>query len=688
MADTSLIFNILANDKTGAGLNSASGRMAKFKSAINVAAVGIVGAAAVMGKKAVTIASDTAESTSKVQALLGSSSTAAIAFSDTSASAYGMAKREALGAVGAMAAVDRAMGTSKAEAAKLAVEYTKLSADLGSFNNASSAEVQEALTASLAGEYEMLKRYGIVVNDVTLSQEAARIGMVKQGATWDSAQKRQLSYNIIMRSTKAAQGDFARTSGGLANQTKIMSARMDDLQGKIGAKLLPAVVAVAGKFNEMLTWVEQNQTKAKILAGVVGGLAAAIVAAAVVMKLWAAATMVATAATNLWTLAKKAGTIAIYAQAAAIRIVWAATKVWTAGQWLLNAALMANPIGLIVIGIVALVAIVVLIATKTNWFQRIWAAAWGAIKGAVSGALNWIRSNWPLLLAILTGPVGLAVLFIVKNFDKIVGAAKALPGKIKSAVGNLLGLLKQHGLDFIQGFINGIIEKAKAIPGVIKDKVVGVAKSALHGFGLFGSPSRLTAKYGRWWSEGFAIGMQDKKADIVSRAKEMIEGLKAKLQEVKDFAAQIRDAFVSAGNPTSLIDSEDKTFGGLLAKMQAQAAAAKEFVAGIATLRQRGLNETTLSQIRDAGVGGGLSTVQALLGGSVSQVNAVASDINATGTAFGNSEAKAKFGIDPSRQKTVKITLDLTGADDDLLKRLRKQIRVQGGNVQVVLGRG
>ena len=343
MADVSLLFNILAKDNTAGGINSASSRMDRFKARVSLAAVGILGAAAVMGKKAVEIASDTAESTSKVQTLLGSSSKAAMDFANTSATAFGMSKTEALASVGAMAAVQVAMGSSKAEASKLSVEYTKLSADLGSFNNASSSEVQEALTASLSGEYEMLKKYGIVVNDSTLAIEAQRIGMKKHGATWDSAQKKQLSYNIIMASTKAAQGDFARTSGGLANQTKIMSARVEDLQGKIGAKLLPAVVKIAGKFNELLDWVDKNQAKAKILAGVIGGLAGVIVGAAVVLKAFAAAQMVARAA----------------------------SLTWTAAMWLLNAAVLANPIVGITAAVAALVVGIVICYKKFDTFRYI-----------------------------------------------------------------------------------------------------------------------------------------------------------------------------------------------------------------------------------------------------------------------------------------------------------------------------
>ncbi len=554
MADVSLLFNVLAKDSTAAGLNSASGRMAKFKQATNVAAVAIVGAAAVMGKKAIDIASDTAESQSKVATLLGKSSTAAMAFADTSATAYGISKREALNAVGAMAAVDRAMGTGEKAAAKLAVEYTQLSADLGSFNNASSAEVQEALTASLAGEYEMLKKYGIVVNETTLATEAARIGMEKQGATWTSAQKRQLSHNIIMASTKAAQGDFARTSGGLANQTKIMSARMEDLQGKIGAKLLPVVVKIAGKFNELLTWIEQNEAKAKLLGGTVAVLAGIIVGAAIGMKIYAAVSAT----------------------------VSAVTKAWAGVQWLLNAAMAANPIVLIVIAIVALIAIIVLIATKTTWFQQIWRAAWGAIKGSISAVWNWIKQNWPLLLAILTGPIGIAVLLITKNWGKIKAGAT--------------------------GVKDWIVDKFQAVLGFFKS-LPGKVQSALSGLFSF----------------------------IPGLAKSAINGV-----------IGIFKNFRIPGFTIPIPMAPDISFGG-----------ASPF-GGIPYLAKGG-------DITRAGM-----AVVGEAGPELVQLNAGARVTPLTGRGGAG-------GV-------VRIELNLTGADDDLLKRLRKQVRVNGGNVQVVLG--
>lgn len=63
----------------------------------------------------------------------------------------------------------------------------------------------------------------------------------------------------------------------------------------------------------------------------------------------------------------------------------------TAAQWLWNASLFASPVTWIVLGIAALIAAIVLIATKTTWFQDLWKWAWGGIKSAASSAWDFIK---------------------------------------------------------------------------------------------------------------------------------------------------------------------------------------------------------------------------------------------------------------------------------------------------------
>lgn len=158
-------------------------------------------------------------------------------------------------------------------------------------------------------------------------------------------------------------------------------------------------------------------------------------------------------------------TTGIIAQRVATLAVSAATRAWAAGQWLLNAALTANPIGLVIVGLVAFGALVVVMYKKVGWFRTGVDALWAGLKKG----FVWAKDHWPLLLIILTGPIGAAVVIITKNFSKIrsgigkvVGAfstakdsIKSVWGKIASAVTNPLTTVKKALNVFFDG-INSI----------------------------------------------------------------------------------------------------------------------------------------------------------------------------------------------------------------------------------------
>jgi F0F1-type ATP synthase assembly protein I len=140
-----------------------------------------------------------------------------------------------------------------------------------------------------------------------------------------------------------------------------------------------------------------------------------------------------------------------------------ATVAATAAQWLLNVALSANPIGLVILAVVGLVAAIVIAYKKSETFRRIVDGAFRAVTSAASAAWNWIKSHWSTIFTILIGPVGNAVRWIVQNWGTIVATAKALPGRIRAAIGNLGGLLIGAGRSVVQGFINGITGMFSAV---------------------------------------------------------------------------------------------------------------------------------------------------------------------------------------------------------------------------------
>jgi hypothetical protein len=119
----------------------------------------------------------------------------------------------------------------------------------------------------------------------------------------------------------------------------------------------------------------------------------------------------------------------IKAVATSTKLAAAASKVWAAAQWLLNIALDANPIGLIVIAITLLVAAIVIAWKNSKTFRDIVTGAFNAVKKAVTVAVSFVvdfvKRHWKLLLGILGGPIIAAVLLITSNWGKIKSAFKA-----------------------------------------------------------------------------------------------------------------------------------------------------------------------------------------------------------------------------------------------------------------------
>ena len=219
-----------------------------------IAAAGAAaGGAAILGfgAMAVSAASDVAESQNKVNVVFGESAGKIDELAATAASSLGQTKGEVLAAAGGIGNLLTAMGQGKDEAADMSIQMVKLAADLGSFNNASSAEVLEAMQAAMAGETDGMKKYGVAINEATLKAAAMKAGLGDNVQALSAAEKQMLSMNIMMEQTTSAQGDFANTSDGMANSMKIIKANVADAAASIGGVLLPVVQPLISKVAEL-----------------------------------------------------------------------------------------------------------------------------------------------------------------------------------------------------------------------------------------------------------------------------------------------------------------------------------------------------------------------------------------------------------------------------------------------------
>jgi len=136
--------------------------------------------------------------------------------------------------------------------------------------------------------------------------------------------------------------------------------------------------------------------------------------------------------------------------------------------------LLTNPIFLISVAIVAIIAGLVILYKRSEKFRKIANKAFGAVKKALVDALNWAKKNWPLLLAILTGPIGLLVFFVVKNFDKI----KKIAGKVWDGLKSGLSRV-WAGVQVVWGLIIKGVKLSVAAVGAVLGFVWDVLKTSL-----------------------------------------------------------------------------------------------------------------------------------------------------------------------------------------------------------------
>lgn len=195
-------------------------------------------------------ASDYEENLNKIDVAFGKNSESVKDWANNARSAFGMSKVQATEAVSGFGALGKGIGLTEKQAAEMSITLSGLSADLGSYFNASTADSAKALEGIFTGESEALKKFGVVMNDTNLEKFAA-----DQGLVWkemDQSQKVTLRYNYVLAKTKDAQGDFSRTSSGTANSTKMFTAATQDLSTAIGENLLPLITPIIQKLTQLI----------------------------------------------------------------------------------------------------------------------------------------------------------------------------------------------------------------------------------------------------------------------------------------------------------------------------------------------------------------------------------------------------------------------------------------------------
>ena len=281
MADQKLRVDIIGDaSKLNRALNTASGKLKSFGTRVSGVgkrlAVGLTLPIGIAGAAAIKMASDFEESMNKVDVAFGSASSEVKDFAKTTLDQFGIAQGTALDMAALFGDMSTSMGLSVDSAADLSTSLVGLAGDLASFKNMNIKEVTTALNGVFTGETESLKRLGIVMTQVNLEQFAMEQGITKTIKQMSQAEKVQLRYNFVMSKTANAQGDFARTSGGAANQMRIFQETTKELGALFGAVILPAFTSLVKKANAVLKKFRDLDDGTKKTIIIIAGIAAAI----------------------------------------------------------------------------------------------------------------------------------------------------------------------------------------------------------------------------------------------------------------------------------------------------------------------------------------------------------------------------------------------------------------------------
>lgn len=208
------------------------------------------------GRSAIELGSDITEVQNVVDVAFGSMSGMVEDFANTSIENFGLSKTAAKEYSGILMSMFKSSGFNSSEmrqqAAEMSIALTGLAGDLASFYNIRTEDAFYKLRAAMAGEIEPMRQLGVNMSIANLEAYALANGINKSYQSMSQAEQQLLRYNYLMAVTGAQQGDFARTSGSWANQTRILAENFKYLSAVLGQGLIAAVLPGIQALNALM----------------------------------------------------------------------------------------------------------------------------------------------------------------------------------------------------------------------------------------------------------------------------------------------------------------------------------------------------------------------------------------------------------------------------------------------------
>lgn len=198
----------------------------------------LVGELVEFGKQSIELASNLQEVQNVVDVTFGSMSDAVNKFAKDALMTAGLSETMAKQFTGTFGAMAKSFGFTQSEALEMSTTLTQLAGDIASFYNISHEEAFTKLQAVFTGETEALKELGVVMTETALNAYALEKGIGKTTQQMSEQEKAALRYQFVLDKLSDASGDFARTQGEWANQTKMLSEQWKNFSTEVGKGLI------------------------------------------------------------------------------------------------------------------------------------------------------------------------------------------------------------------------------------------------------------------------------------------------------------------------------------------------------------------------------------------------------------------------------------------------------------------
>lgn len=335
------------------------------------------------GKQVVEAAANVSAEASAFEQIMGGYSDTAQKKMNEIADNTGMVASRLTPYMTSMTAKFKGLGFDIGEATDLASDGLNLAADAAAFWDMSLDDSMSHLNSFINGSYEGGEAIGLFANDTQMASYAVSQGLVKQTKDWaslDEATKQatRLEYAQNMMKASGAVGQAAKESSQYANVQANLNEKWRQFKAQIGEPLLenvvnPAMQKLSGLvdkastgFQDLQKWVSENKTLLSVLGGVIG-------AVAVGMTAYSIAQTAMTVASKLHTAATVAEKLAVLG---------------------LNGAMLTSPVTWIVAGIVALIAVFVILWNKCEGFRNFWINLWDKIKTVFAPVIEFVKSSF------------------------------------------------------------------------------------------------------------------------------------------------------------------------------------------------------------------------------------------------------------------------------------------------------